>query len=189
MTKIKKTDLTTMYELLVQGATLQEIADVFGVSKQHIHNLRVKHFAHLPIDSYGMRKRKANERVKMLNYNEWKHNTKELYSRADVEQAMVRHFSKKKQNCKNTKWEFTITMEDVLWNTICPIFGTPIDWFTEGYSDNSPSIDRVDNTKGYVPGNVQIVSLKANRLKSNGTAEQHAQIAAYMQNHFKKYSE
>ena len=35
--------------------------------------------------------------------------------------------------------------------------------------DDAPSIDRIDNAKGYVPGNVRIISYKANRAKSNLT--------------------
>jgi len=42
------------------------------------------------------------------------------------------------------------------------------------------SLDRVDNAKGYVPGNVVVMSYLANRLKNDGTARQHEQIAAWM---------
>jgi hypothetical protein len=38
-------------------------------------------------------------------------------------------------------------------------------------SNNSPSIDRFDNSKGYVKGNVWIISDRANRLKSNLSKE------------------
>ena len=33
----------------------------------------------------------------------------------------------------------------------------------------APTIDRIDNAVGYVPGNVRIISQRANVLKSNGT--------------------
>jgi len=38
-------------------------------------------------------------------------------------------------------------------------------------NDNSATIDRIDNGLGYVKDNVLIVSWRANRLKSDGTAE------------------
>ena len=50
---------------------------------------------------------------------------------------------------------------------IIDLFNTPIDWLKEGQgpSNDSPSIDRMKPDLGYVPGNVRIVSQKANRLK------------------------
>uniref|UniRef100_A0AB74UMJ1 Uncharacterized protein n=1 Tax=Caulobacter phage BL57 TaxID=3348355 RepID=A0AB74UMJ1_9VIRU len=37
--------------------------------------------------------------------------------------------------------------------------------------DHSPSLDRIDNALGYVPGNVVVVSWKANRLKNSGSLQ------------------
>jgi hypothetical protein len=42
----------------------------------------------------------------------------------------------------------------------------------EGIRDNSPSLDRVDNTIGYVKGNVRIVSYRANNLKSDASDQE-----------------
>ena len=47
----------------------------------------------------------------------------------------------------------------------------------KAYHPFSPSIDRKDNDKGYVKGNVWIVSHKANTMKSYGNAEELAKIA------------
>jgi len=46
--------------------------------------------------------------------------------------------------------------------------------------DAAPSIDRVDNSKGYVPGNVRIISWRANRLKNDATVEEMELIIKYM---------
>lgn len=59
----------------------------------------------------------------------------------------------------------------------CPIFGTPLEWSTyRGLGrcalPNSPSLDRIDPAKGYVKGNVWIISNKANTIKSNATHEE-----------------
>ena len=64
----------------------------------------------------------------------------------------------------------------------CPVFDTPIDWLKEGQgpSNDSPSIDRMKPDLGYVPGNVRIVSQKANRLKQNATKEELEAIVEYM---------
>lgn len=59
----------------------------------------------------------------------------------------------------------------------CPIFGMPLEWsILRGNSHNtlpnSPSLDRIDPTKGYIKGNVWIISQKANQIKSNATHEE-----------------
>lgn len=59
----------------------------------------------------------------------------------------------------------------------CPVFGTPLEWSTyrgrgPGAIANSPSLDRIDPTKGYVKGNVWIISHKANTIKNNATHEE-----------------
>lgn len=59
----------------------------------------------------------------------------------------------------------------------CPVFGMPLEWSTyrgkgTGGIANSPSLDRIDPTKGYVKGNVWIISNKANSIKNNATHEE-----------------
>lgn len=34
--------------------------------------------------------------------------------------------------------------------------------------------------EGYVPGNVEVISFRANRIKNNGTADEHERIAQWM---------
>lgn len=46
--------------------------------------------------------------------------------------------------------------------------------------DGSPSLDRVDNTRGYVPGNVLVISWKANQIKSNATLAELESIVAWL---------
>lgn len=49
----------------------------------------------------------------------------------------------------------------------CPALGIPL-YVGEGVcTSNSPSLDRIDNNRGYVKGNVHVISLKANQSKSN----------------------
>lgn len=50
-------------------------------------------------------------------------------------------------------------------DNICPI--TNIKYWEDNNNFNSPSIDRIDNNKGYTKDNVRIISVKANFIKSN----------------------
>lgn len=65
-----------------------------------------------------------------------------------------------RQRSKKSGLEFNIEISDVIIPTHCPYLKVPI---------VSPSLDRIDNSKGYIKGNVEVISLKANRMKSNAT--------------------
>ena len=80
-----------------------------------------------------------------------------------------------KKRAKTKGFEFNLTLDDIPpIPTICPVLGIPI-IVNDGYhgpSDNSPSIDRIDSTKGYVKGNIRIISNRANRIKADATVEE-----------------
>jgi hypothetical protein len=59
----------------------------------------------------------------------------------------------------------------------CPILGTPLEWSARRECKaiplpNSPSLDRIDPSRGYVKGNVWIISHRANAIKSDATHEE-----------------
>lgn len=67
----------------------------------------------------------------------------------------------------------TIKVKDIPKPDVCIYLGCLLDWsFTESRKWNNPSIDRIDPTGGYVPGNIQVLSDLANRMKQNATVEQ-----------------
>lgn len=68
--------------------------------------------------------------------------------------------------------ECTISLEDIVVPKNCPLLGIPIFVGTRQVKNNSPTIDRKDSSKGYVPGNVWVISWRANRIKSDATLEE-----------------
>jgi len=74
-----------------------------------------------------------------------------------------------KRRAKKNKLEFNLTEEDIIIPNRCPILDVPLIKSKEKQKSNSPSLDRIDNTKGYIKGNVRVISLKANSLKNNMT--------------------
>ena len=55
---------------------------------------------------------------------------------------------------------------------ICQIFNVELLYDNQQTTkDNSPSVDRLDNSKGYTIDNINVISHKANRIKSNATIE------------------
>lgn len=70
--------------------------------------------------------------------------------------------------------EFSIRPEDLLpLPEVCPLLGIGLDYSTGGkgrrWLAESPSLDRIDNSKGYVAGNVWVISNRANTLKRDAT--------------------
>jgi hypothetical protein len=75
---------------------------------------------------------------------------------------------------KKYGFEFNIDITDIVIPTHCPLLGIEL-YVAEGrktVKNNSASLDRIDSTKGYVKGNVWVISHKANTMKSNATLEE-----------------
>lgn len=107
----------------------------------------------------------------------------------------IRYMNRKKKNplnlvliglkarAKKKGLECNIELADFELITHCPVLGFELDYFNEKQLYNSPSFDRIDPNKGYIKGNVRIISWRANNLKSNGTIEEFEQIIRYMKEH------
>ena len=74
---------------------------------------------------------------------------------------------------KRTSWEA------IEYPKVCPVFVIELDWGMNGLNGNSPSLDRIDSTKGYIKGNVMMISHLANSMKNNATPEQLKQFSRY----------
>lgn len=86
-----------------------------------------------------------------------------------------------RQRANKTGMEFDIEFNDLVWSEICPVYGIPLD---SRDRDHTPSMDRVDNAKGYIKGNVRIISVKANTKKNSSSLEELKLIVKYMEDHF-----
>jgi hypothetical protein len=96
--------------------------------------------------------------------------------------------------CASARWrgrkrglDATITPSDLDWPTHCPVLGIELDYPERSgqrkdlrAKDSWPSLDRWDNTKGYVPGNVFVISMRANTLKGMGNLEEFLKVLAYL---------
>jgi hypothetical protein len=113
---------------------------------------------------------------------------KEIYSRINANRQSLRRrdplramLSRSKKGAKQRGLEFTITSKDIDFVDTCPVFGIPLEQTVGGIASyNSRSLDRTDSAKGYVPGNVKVMSFRANTLKSNATIEELESVVAYM---------
>lgn len=86
-----------------------------------------------------------------------------------------------RSRAKAANKEFNISSSDLLLTSNCPVLGIPF-VFGEKMSDNSPTLDRINNSIGYVKGNVLVVSNKANRIKNSATPEEILKVGAFYKN-------
>lgn len=76
--------------------------------------------------------------------------------------------------------QFSIKTGDIVIPKVCPILGIELKMGVGHVQDDSPSLDRIDPRSGYIPGNVAVISMRANRMKQDATASEHRKIAEWM---------
>lgn len=77
---------------------------------------------------------------------------------------------------------FDLTTDDINIPETCPVLGINMVASEKGGGDpNSATLDRLLPELGYVKDNVAVISMKANRMKSNCTPEDLVRIALWSQ--------
>ena len=85
-----------------------------------------------------------------------------------------------KQRAKKYNLPFNITVEDVTVPEYCPALGVKLEVAKGRMKPNSPSLDKIIPELGYVKGNVQVLSLKANLMKNNASKDELIKFAAWI---------
>ena len=76
-----------------------------------------------------------------------------------------------RRRAKERDREFTITVDDIVIPETCPYFPhiKLVVLNTRVPGHDSMTLDRIDNSKGYIPGNIEVISYRANSLKKDAT--------------------
>jgi hypothetical protein len=127
---------------------------------------------------YDVEYRKKNKEKRSDQNRAWYESSRKVRFTEDP-QHYLWYVARTRSRQKGT--EFTITKEDVIIPEFCPILDTPLTK-GDGYLPNAMSLDRVDNTKGYIPGNVRVISRKANLMKSSLTLDILEKLIRYIKN-------
>lgn len=103
----------------------------------------------------------------------------ETYAQRPREQKMV---DRAKRRAKAKGVPFALTAEDVHVPTHCPVLGIELcaDTNKKAHGPDSPSLDRLIPELGYVPGNVTVISNRANTLKRDATADELEAVASWV---------
>ena len=76
-----------------------------------------------------------------------------------------------KASAKSRGLEFTINEDSLEWPRYCPYLGCELNYQSDDKADNVASLDRIDSSKGYIEGNVQIISSLANKMKNDANRD------------------
>jgi hypothetical protein len=124
----------------------------------------------------------STQKWRLKNLDKVKANKMEWLSKPENRIKHSLSQAKRRAIAKGIKFE--ISIEDLLpLPNTCPVFGMQINYNgtgNKGFIDDCPSIDRIDSSKGYVKGNVQIISWRANRIKSDASIKEIIAVLNYM---------
>ena len=125
-------------------------------------------------DPKNIARKKATDRARYLRKRKEIMSYARQYRLNNPEHILLR---RTKNRAKKLGRDFNLTLEDVKIPERCPIFKTK---FVYGDRRLCASIDRIDNNKGYVKGNIQIISMRANRMKGDNTIKDFELLLKYM---------
>ncbi len=85
-----------------------------------------------------------------------------------------------KSRAKASGREFNIELSDIVIPTHCPVLGIKLNLDNRSkFAPDIPTLDRIKNNKGYVKGNVIVVSWRANNLKRDATLDELQRIVNF----------
>lgn len=89
------------------------------------------------------------------------------------------HWAKARAREQNVP--FNLEVSDIKIPKVCPVIGVKLEKSSDGkIQRNSPTLDKIIIKKGYVKGNIQVLSNRANFLKNNGTLKEFEKILEYI---------
>ena len=103
-----------------------------------------------------------------------------LYCKNYRNKYPIRHLlGRIKSRCRKQNIPFNLEEKDLICPEFCPVLGIKLVESNE-LNDNHPEIDRIIPELGYIKGNINIISRRANRIKNDGTITEHQLIIKYM---------
>lgn len=89
-----------------------------------------------------------------------------------------------KQRAKKLGLDFNLTINDIIIPDKCPLLEVPFVAGERGNYEYTFSLDRIDPSKGYVKGNIWVITKKANTMKNNATKEELLKFADNIYKYF-----
>lgn len=117
-------------------------------------------------------KKNENRQKKRKNDLEYRLKEYELVKNSNRKNPLKYLLRVAKHRAKVRNLEFSITEKDLVLPEYCPLLNIQLQVNDDKLKSNSFSLDRIDNDRGYIPGNVWIISMRANFIKNNANLEE-----------------
>lgn len=112
------------------------------------------------------------------------------YSRVQREQYPEKDtYQRCRARARQMGYEFDLEVSDIVIPETCPILHIPLYTGEGKASANSPSLDRIDSSKGYIKGNIQVISFKANTMKSDANRTDLILFALWVLENYKEHAD
>lgn len=100
-------------------------------------------------------------------------------------------FGQARYRAKRKGIAFNLEVSDIVIPKLCPVLKIPLSsgGNNGGPRGTSPSLDRIDNTQGYIKGNVQVISHKANTMKHCANNKELILFANWIKKNYKTINE
>jgi hypothetical protein len=105
------------------------------------------------------------------------------YERSRVKNAAKIIWLSARYRARRRGIPFSISLSDVIVPERCPVLGITLAFSKDHREDCSPTLDRIDNAKGYAPSNIAVISWRANRIKNDATLEELLAITSFVLSH------
>lgn len=110
-------------------------------------------------------KKRTTERKSESSSKDYRNNKTKEFREKNYEKFLLYQI---KASAKKRNLEFNLTIDDIIITEVCPYLNINLTKIVgDGLLDTAPSVDRIDSSKGYIKGNVRIISHLANKMKSN----------------------
>lgn len=148
-------------EMLSKGVRLERIGEGYGVSRQRVYQI---------LKCYGLETYTKKRRGK------WGSSPKHLW----LDRVLLVK--------KVPVWERHKILDSLDLPDKCPILGLELKYVSgrtkehgdPRRTDDSPSLDKIVPSLGYVLGNIHVISWRANRIKNDSTPEELRKISDYI---------
>lgn len=137
-----------------------DLAFRFGVSRQYVHQA----LREAGVDTSLPKRQKVSKPRRRLT---------------DEQRAKLVLFKGAQARARTKGLPFLIELGDITIPAVCPVLGIPLFASRGRWTANSPTIDRINNTKGYERKNIVVVSYRANQLKADATLEELRALARF----------